>query len=171
MTNGWMLPNEVMNWINDNIPEGSIILEFGSGQGSIALSSRFQLISVEHDENWLDISAGKYIHAKIVENPISSIYGQIGWYDSKNLVNLPLFADVIIVDGPPGNIGRIGLLHHLDLIPSSNYWIIDDTDREPESLLLKELTSVLDFKDQIEIISSTRRGNGRPRKSTILISR
>jgi len=166
-----MLPGEVITWINDNISKGCTILEFGSGHGSVALSSRFQLISIEHDENWLNLSNGRYIHAEIVQNPISSTHGQTGWYDSGKLVNLPAFADLIIVDGPPGDVGRIGLLHHLALLPKSKYWIIDDTDREAEAILLENLVSELDVIDQIEIISSVRRNNGDPRKSTVLILR
>lgn len=171
MSEGWMLPSEIIAWINDNLSIGNTILEFGSGQGSVALSSRFNLISVEHDEKWLNLSNGTYIHAKIVENPISSQYKQTGWYNPESLVELPEFADLIIVDGPPGDIGRIGLLHHLALLPKSNYWIIDDTDREAEAILLDNLVSELDVINQIEIISSLRRNNGEPRKSTVLVLR
>ena len=171
MSDGWMLPDEVITWINDNLSKGCTILEFGSGRGSVALSSRFNLISVEHDENWLNFSNGTYIHAEIVQNPTSSQHKQTGWYNPESLVNLPDFADLVIVDGPPGNIGRIGILHHLASLPKSNYWIIDDTDREAEALLLENLVSELDVIDQIEIISSARRGNGEPRKSTVLVLR
>ena len=171
MNDGWMLPDEVTTWINDNLSKGCTIVEFGSGHGSVALSSRFNLISVEHDENWLNLSNGRYVHAEIVQNPISSQHKQTGWYDPESLVNLPDFADLIIVDGPPGDIGRIGLLHHLALLPRSNYWIVDDTDREAEAILLENLVSEFDVIDQIEIISSARRNNGEPRKSTVLILR
>ncbi|OUV40450.1 MAG: hypothetical protein CBC63_01175 [Euryarchaeota archaeon TMED103] len=171
MSDGWMLPDEVITWINDNLSKECTILEFGSGHGSVALSSRFQLISVEHDEKWLNLSNGRYIHAEIVQNPISSLYEQTGWYNAESLVDLPTFVELIIVDGPPGNIGRIGIIHHLASLPKSNYWIIDDTDREAEALLLESLVSKLDVIGQIEIISSARRGNGEPRKSTVLMLR
>ena len=171
MSEGWMLPGEVIAWINDNLPKGCTIVEFGSGHGSVALSSRFNLISVEHDENWLNLSNGTYVHAKIVQNPISNQHKQTGWYDPESLVNLPDFADLIIVDGPPGDIGRIGLLHHLALLPRSNYWVVDDTDREAEAILLENLVSEFDVIEQIEIISSLRRNNGEARKSTVLILR
>ena len=171
MSEGWMLPGEVIAWINDNLPKGCTIVEFGSGHGSVALSSRFNLISVEHDEDWLNLSNGTYVHAKIVQNPISNQHKQTGWYDPESLVNLPDFVDLIIVDGPPGDIGRIGLLHHLALLPRSNYWVVDDTDREAEAILLENLVSEFDVIEQIEIISSLRRNNGEARKSTVLILR
>ena len=171
MSEGWMLPGEVIAWINDNLPKGCTIVEFGSGHGSVALSSRFNLISVEHDEDWLNLSNGTYVHAKIVQNPISNQHKQTGWYDPESLVNLPDFVDLIIVDGPPGDIGRIGLLHHLALLPRSNYWVVDDTDREAEAILLENLVSEFDVIEQIEIISSLRRNNGEARESTVLILR
>lgn len=171
MSEGWMLPGEVIAWINDNLSKGCTIVEFGSGHGSVALSSRFNLISVEHDEEWLNLSNGTYIHAEIVQNPISNQHKQTGWYNPESLDNLPAFVDLIIVDGPPGDIGRIGVLHHLDLLPKSNYWIVDDTDREAEAILLQNLVSELDVINQIEIISSVSRTNGEPRKSTVLVLR
>ena len=171
MSEGWILPSEVIAWINDNLSKGCTILEFGSGHGSVALSSRFNLISVEHDEEWLNLSNGTYIHAEIVQNPISNRHKQTGWYNPESLVNLPDFVDLIIVDGPPGDVGRIGLLHHLALLPKSNYWIVDDTDREAEAILLQNLVSELDVINQIEIISSVRRNNGEPRKATVLVLR
>lgn len=171
MNEAWMLPSEVIAWINDNLSKGCTIVEFGSGHGSVALSSHFNLISVEHDEKWLNLSNGTYIHAEIVQNPISNQHNQTGWYDPEGFVNLPDFADLIIVDGPPGNIGRIGILHHLALLPRSNYYIIDDTDREAEAILLQNLVTELNVIDQIEIISSLRRNNGEPRKSTVLVLR
>ena len=164
-----MLPDEVMDWIYATLPENSTILEFGSGEGTVELSSRYEMISVEHDQNWLALSGGNYIHASIVQNSISTKFNQKGWYDAEKLKNLPSFVDAVIIDGPPGNIGRIGILAHLELLPAFTYCIVDDTDREPEFMLLEKLTSVLDFEDQIEITSSSRRGNGMPRKATVLV--
>ena len=169
MNLGWMLPDEVMSWIFVNIPKGSTILEFGSGQGSVKLSMHYDLISVEHNEEWIGLSSGEYIHAEIIENPISKRFGQKGWYDPKKLLDLPSFVDVIIIDGPPGDVGRIGILDHIELLPAFKYCIVDDTDREEESLLLGKLMSVVDSRDQIEIISSNRRSNGELRKSTVLV--
>ena len=171
MRTGWMLPDEVMDWIYDNLPENSTILEFGSGEGTVELSSRYQMVSVEHDEDWLGLSEGRYIHAGIVQNSVSTRFNQQGWYDPKKLINLPSTVDAVIIDGPPGDIGRIGILDHLELLPSFTFCIVDDTDRKAESMLLEKLTSMLDFEDQIEITSSSRRGNGIPRKATVLVCR
>ena len=38
------------DWIESTIPKGAVVLEFGSGEGSISLAQHYDLISVEHDE-------------------------------------------------------------------------------------------------------------------------
>ena len=43
MNAGWMLPNEAFSWIEERIPSGAVVIEFGSGDGSVRLSERFEL--------------------------------------------------------------------------------------------------------------------------------
>ena len=63
-----------------------------------------------------------------------------GWYDSDALKKqLPKDYDLILVDGPPGTIGRSGFYKHLDLFRSNVPIIIDDVDRKEELVLLKKL--------------------------------
>ena len=38
MNAGWMLPNEAFSWIEERIPSGAVVIEFGSGDGSVRLS-------------------------------------------------------------------------------------------------------------------------------------
>ena len=54
MSGGWALPDKAFQWIEENIPFGSNIVELGSGHGSMRLSQNYQLWSIEHDEAWLD---------------------------------------------------------------------------------------------------------------------
>ena len=95
-----MLPQEVFDWIDSNINSGSRILEFGSGNGSKILSKKYELISIEHDETWLNMGDGKYIHAEIRENRYSTQFSQRGWYDVEKIVGLPSDVELIIIDGP-----------------------------------------------------------------------
>ena len=81
MNQAWMLPEEAFIWIEENIPFGSSIFEFGSGIGSVRLSKNYSVTSVEHDSDRLDIAPVDYIHAPIVENTHSTEVGEIGWYD------------------------------------------------------------------------------------------
>ncbi len=168
MTDGWMLPSEVFQWIEENVPHGSQILEFGSGAGSVLLSKNYQLTSVEHDEQWLGLSSGDYIHAQIVQNQISNKYSEAGWYDFEMLQNLPSPVDVILIDGPPGDIGRSGILHLLRDLSTSKWIIIDDTDRLPENTLAKKIIERLSPKEIHEISSREPRHSGDFRKATVL---
>ena len=168
MTNGWMLPSEVFTWLDANIPQGSLILEFGSGNGSLELSKKYELISVEHDEQWLGLSEGTYIHAPIVQNQISNKYSEAGWYDLDKLTNLPSLVDVVLIDGPPGEIGRSGILQFLPHFPECNWVIIDDTDRRKEKYLAEQIIKHLEPRETFEIESQNRRHNGDLRKATVL---
>ena len=171
MNDGWMLPTEVFQWLYEHIPAGSSILEFGSGNGSIELSKNFDLLSVEHDLNWLGHSSGTYIHAEIVQNQVSNKFSESGWYNFEKLGDLPSNVDVIIIDGPPGDIGRSGILGFLPNLPTFTWMIIDDTDRLKEENLLNELTRKLSPIKTIEIISKNNRRNGVSRKATVLLMR
>ncbi len=168
MTDGWSLPEELFEWIWTQIPDGASILEFGSGNGSLRLSKKYELISIEHDMEWLNLSNSRYIHAPIVENKSSVEFSEQGWYNIENLVGLPLYVDVIIVDGPPGAIGRSGILLYLDKMPRCNYLIIDDTDRDPEKNLAKIIIQRLKPSSIEEIVSKFQRQNGTFRGATIL---
>ena len=168
MTDGWMLPSEVFKWIDENIPQGSLILEFGSGKGSIELSKKFDLISIEHDEQWLGLSDGKYIHAEILQNQVSNKYSEVGWYDFDKLTDLPSTVEVILIDGPPGEIGRSGILHWLPNLPDSTWIIIDDTDRIKEKHLAELFINRLSPKNFYDILSINTRHNGDFRKATVL---
>lgn len=130
----WMMPNEIYNWLVENVEEGSTILEFGSGHGSITLAKRYDLISIEHNKEWIGISDSRYIHAKITENAVSSENNQLGWYELSPILEViqTNTIAVFIIDGPPGNIGRHGFLSLLESIPENAIFIVDDLHREAE---------------------------------------
>ena len=144
MNPGWMLPTAAIQWIEDHIGSGEKILEFGSGEGSQQLTENYELFSIEHDVNWIGKTQSTYIHAPITSNPTSSRYGEKGWYDPNALDNLPETVALIIVDGPPGEIGRSGLLEHLDALPDWRFLLVDDTDRAEEQRLVIELCQTLE---------------------------
>lgn len=164
----WMLPKEAFGWITTNIRDGEIIVEFGSGHGSIELSKQYSLTSVEHNKSWLNISQGTYIFSEIAPNPISTNLGQLGWYQIDILKqNLPPKPCLIIIDGPPGSIGRHGVLNLIDYLSTAKFILVDDIDRETESDLLESLHSQL--KCQISTNTSSKlRANGTVRKFAIL---
>ena len=164
---GWMLPNAVFTWIEQNITSEARILEFGSGNGSQRLAKQYRLWSVEHDESWIGTTASTYIQAAIVENPVSKENGEQGWYDAKAMERLPADVALIIVDGPPGTIGRSGLLHVLDRLPTFEYLLIDDTDRPAERHLSNTIAKRLNLKQQ-QYTTQQVKANGDVRRFDIL---
>jgi hypothetical protein len=136
---GWMMPRAARAWIEQHIPKGSTILEFGSGDGSEGLARRYNLYSIEHDPTYIGKTKSNYIHASIVQNKISTLKGEHGWYDPALFNQIPESFQLIIVDGPPGKIGRSGLLEYLHLMPNWTYMLVDDTDRIEEQELVTEL--------------------------------
>ena len=121
----WMLPASAFAWINQNVPKGSTILELGSGYGSRVLAESYELFSIEHDRDWVGrFGSVLYIYAPIVDN----------WYCPKTILEqAPEFYDLLIIDGPPGVIGRLGLLDHLNLFAwGPTPVLIDDLHRKSE---------------------------------------
>jgi hypothetical protein len=159
MNEGWMLPLEAFEWIFQTIPEGSMILEFGSGDGSQRLADRYQLWSVEHDNSWLNQTTSNYVHAPIVSNPVSDKHNEQGWYNRSLFENVPAQVSLIIVDGPPGIIGRNGLVHYLSELPKTEWILVDDTDRIAEQNLSRSLVEFFQCKHQ-RIITKQYKANG-----------
>ena len=126
VTADWSLPAEVFAFLEPRI-RGLSVVELGSGRGSSRLASLCaSLVSVEHDVHYVETypaDAGRVIHAPI--DPAA------GWYARAALADLPGRIDAVIVDGPPGSIGRCGLMSHLDLFPDVPF-LFADTHRAPE---------------------------------------
>ena len=131
------IPQEMYEWISTQIPENSNILEFGAGYASTkALSSKFNLYSVEHDPKFLGIYESNYIHA-----PLDPKYG---WYNTKHLEGVTqLFPKLVLIDGPPGTGKRFGILKNLNLIEGAEFIVVDDTNRPSERLLVELLAEQL----------------------------
>ncbi len=107
------------------------VLEIGAGKGTEALSKLYEVTAIEHDPIWINLYTGvNYIHAPLVDFKDGYFVTNTMWYDRENLQNLPMLGrfDAIIIDGPPGNVGRGGFSKNIDLFKSDLY-IFDDTHR------------------------------------------
>jgi hypothetical protein len=119
------------DWILKNMPKGSNMLEFGSGEGTKRFTENFSVTSIEHDLKYVGLDErSHYIHAPIVDN----------WYDTKKLQGLKSkHFDVILIDGPTGQIGRKGLLKNLHLFDWNATIVVDDINRPMELAVFKLL--------------------------------
>lgn len=133
--NNWSISEEMLNWLLDNIPKDSKILEFGSGTGTIELAEHYDVTSIENNPKWAYLSdKAKYILCRIDE--------KILWYNHDDLffnIN-PNEYKVIIIDGPTKKDGnRLGILKYLDKFNKNSVFIIDDTHRPLEKKLSSEI--------------------------------
>ncbi len=125
--NAWTMPESVFEWLAFRAPSDfgyETIVELGSGEGSAVLANICRkLYSVEHDEKFLgQVPATTYIHAPIVS----------GWYDADAISkSLPDNYDLLVIDGPPGTIGRFGFVEHLAMFADVPM-LFDDVQRKPE---------------------------------------
>ena len=62
-----MLPEKAFKIIEERITQGKNIVELGSGDGTKRLSERYNVISIEHDENWISQLENSHIFAPIIK--------------------------------------------------------------------------------------------------------
>lgn len=130
----WMLPKEAIEWILENIPKGSNILELGSGYGTEILSKSYKMYSIEQDEDWLYKFDSNYIYAPIKD----------GFYSREHLRDIKIEYDLLIVDGPTKSSGgRLGMIDNIDLFILDCDILIDDVHREDELKLLIKISEVV----------------------------
>ena len=117
----WSMAIEGFKWLLDNIPEGSKILEIGAGRGTKELSKFWDVTSVEHNQEYINLVPNvKYILAPLVN----------GWYSIDTLKQeLPQKYELLIIDGPPGEEGRPTILANLDLFNLDCKIMVDDVHR------------------------------------------
>ena len=117
------------DYISSLIPHGSTVIELGAGMVStLAFSSIYNLISVEHNPYFMIYEGVNYIHAEIIG----------GWYDRSKLLSLPDHK-MVFIDGA----SREGVLKNLDLFNKDATFIVHDTYRVKEHNLCTALSEIL----------------------------
>ena len=121
----------------------STIVELGSGNGTNRLVAEYTVYSVEDDEKWVGYCEGSnYIHAPLIDLDDSD--DPIRWYNPEILrESLPESYDLVLIDGPAGKKGRSGLLKNLDLFRADVPFVIDDTLRDHECQVAREMAYLL----------------------------
>lgn len=150
----WSIGKNVYRWIRENIPDGSTILEFGSGIGTQLLSQDYKMCSVEHNLKWIDKYDSHYCYASIIN----------GWYDGDAVNDFMIhqidgFYDndikLILIDGPTGNYDRSLILGRKSIVLDNVNVIVDDTNRTNEMNIALQLIEGDPFtkeKREFEII-------------------
>lgn len=128
----WSICDGILTAVSLLTKKSDGLLEFGSGYGSKLLSDYCKVTSIEHNDEFVGLYPGvSYVPTTIVkhepENQASLSYR---WYDVKPISDI--MADdysILLVDGPPADVGREGILFHLDYFKSIPIWIVDDVLR------------------------------------------
>ena len=133
---GYAMDISMFDWIRQNLPDGSKILEFGSGTGTIELAKHYQVTSIEDLSEWMDVAKdAEYIYAPLKNN----------WYDWTPLEVLrDKTFDLILVDGPFDLDQRYGVVEWFKENPSvfgEAVLILDDNNYE------LCIDMVIDFKN------------------------
>ncbi|MEA5540190.1 tetratricopeptide repeat protein [Limnoraphis robusta Tam1] len=120
--NGWAICEDLLIYILEILPVGSTILELGSGTGTLELSKYYNMVSIEHNKEWLNKYDSHYIYAPLVDDM---------WYDGEILRRELRNSDyhLILVDGPPQH-RRKGILNYLDVFNWNVPVIVDDINRQ-----------------------------------------
>lgn len=116
----WSIDESLVFWLRSNLPDGSTILEFGSGPATNVLAETYKMISVENNLAFANQYKTECIVAPLVD----------GWYDlsilEKSVFNRTDY-DCILVDGPARTEGsRAKFMEHLHRFNQSAILIIDD---------------------------------------------
>jgi hypothetical protein len=139
---GWAISRKLFEWILNHLPKGSTILELGSGNGTKELVKFYNVYSVEHNIEWVNlVPESTYIYAPLIN----------GWYDVEILKQeLPTHYDLLLIDGPIGK-NRVNIINHYKMFKTDIPIIIDDTNREDDNNLSIFLRKTLNKKASLSV--------------------
>ncbi len=125
-----MLSERAVSLLLTLIPEGSTVLELGTGEGTARLAESFKVYSVENNPEWW---IGE---SELLEVPLASMFIEgfpecVEWYDPDVLRSKiePLNYRAIVVDGPASTRRRMGFWKYFDLFNQDVPIIFDDIHR------------------------------------------
>ena len=135
------ITENLFNHVRKILPEGSTILELGSGWGTGELAKHYTMYSVEHDEKYLDKYDSTYLHVPLKEHKKLKNHDTTLWYDADILRDMleGLEYDLLLIDGPPQT--RSGFYKYKKMFDSSAIWVFDDIHRSVDRRALNSVAS------------------------------
>ena len=139
----YSIDQSLYDYIRITLPEGSTILELGSGFGTSLLAKHYVMTSVEHDEQFLGKYDSTYLHVPLKEHKAIKNHPTTRWYDADKLRPKleGLQYDMLLVDGPPQT--RSGFWKYFSMFDSKAIIVFDDLQRECERKLINSISSKL----------------------------
>ena len=154
------ISEEVLNTLLEFVPEGSTILELGSGEGTIELEKYYEVYSVEHAPEY-HVGVSTLIEVPLAELKLEGsaevrydlrFPRHLPWYDADLLKEKleGLSYDAILVDGPPRDFSRCGMwVHYSRIFDTEVPVLVDDIHREYSWKIARRIAHI---KGQHEII-------------------
>jgi len=143
----FMISNEAWGIIRESLEGASAVLEFGSGLSTWLIQTQDinHHIALESSPTWFDA---------VIDSPFAQD-ADIRLKELKrhnqnedptyrfSTTNMDIRFDLLLIDGPVGEVGRSGALLMLELMASSGTVIVDDTHRKAEAELVIKITKQL----------------------------
>lgn len=135
--------DDLYEFIRKTLPDGGVILELGSGEGTKRLAKHYKMYSVEHDKEWMNKYNSTYFYAPLKwHKPLKNHQGDV-WYDATILKSHleGLKYDLILIDGPPQS--RSGFVKYFNMFDSNAIMVFDDLQRSKENTIVKSIATKL----------------------------
>jgi predicted O-methyltransferase YrrM len=141
----WAISDQMFAYMKRVLPEGKTILELGSGEGTLQLLKHWEVISVEHDPEYVEKLTNRCIYAPLTEHKaIRNHSGVMKWYD-RDILKPELEGleyDLLLVDGPP-NVYRCGVVKYIDLFNTDAILVFDDLQRKEDKAIINSIAAKL----------------------------
>lgn len=130
----WSIDPKLVEYIEWALPEGSTILELGSGYGTQVLADLgYEMHSVEHQLEYVGKYNSSYIYAPLEEmKPVRNHPKATSWYNRDKLAGGldGLHYDLLLIDGPPAH--RSGFIKYFTMFDPKAIMVFDDLQRDRE---------------------------------------
>lgn len=146
----WTFSQKCWETIRPLLQPGMKTLECGSGLSTLLFEAvGCDHLALEHDPRW----AARCESVRLVP-----LKGTPRWYDWQPANRF----DLILIDGPPGYIGRRGILNVLeDCLHSETILVLDDTNRDAEHQLTEEIANRFGYEFEFHDTSQRQFAIGR----------
>lgn len=140
----YSINDDLYEFIRKTLPDGGVILELGSGEGTKRLAKHYKMYSVEHDKEWVDKYNSTYFYTPLCwHKPLKNHQGD-QWYDANILrSNLRgLKYDLILIDGPPQS--RAGFVKYFNMFDPDAIIVFDDVNRKRDNSVMTSIAAKLE---------------------------
>ncbi len=139
----WAIDDGLYDHIRKILPDGSTILELGSGEGTSRLAKHYKMYSVEHDKKWMNKSNSTYLYTPLCwHKPVKNHIGE-RWYNDTILRShiKGLKYDLLLVDGPPRS--RCGFVKYFGMFDTKAIMVFDDLQRDRDRKIVLSIATKL----------------------------